>query len=296
MEEKERKKGNTGLIVLVIFLTIALLGSIGYICYDKGLFDNSLGKDKPGEELKSEEKLSEEEVIKLHDSLITKDKEYGLYFNSKVMLDNISADDFIPYVVLNYASDNNIKYDALYGYNADVDKYIVEGTQYEKSEIDKYANEEYNLNKELTLLKDENSDYASMWLYNSKKQLVYDTMNRVYYFVSVGYDSGTITVASKLLKYEQNSDELYIYDKFVACGDYMEGKGCSLSMSDIDDNKYFIESDSRTGKVINIDDAKNINADYVINNMINKLKMYKHTFKKTSDGKYYWYSSEIVNE
>ena len=296
MEEIKKKKSNKGLVAIIIILLIALLGAIGYICYDKGVFDSLLNKGKPVEEPKQEEKLSEEEVMKLHETLITKDKEYGLYFNNKVTLESISADDFIPYVTLNYASDNNVKYEGLFAYDADTDKYVVKGTQYAKSEIDNYAKEKYNLNRELTLSKSNDSNYASLWLYNNKKKLVYDTINRAYYFVVNGNDSGTITVASKLLKFEQNGDELYVYDKFVACGNYMEGKGCSISITDITDNKYFIESSNFTGKTINIDDAKNINPDYVIDNMIEKLNTYKHTFKKASDGKYYWYSSEIVNE
>ena len=291
MEEFQKKKGNTGLIVTIIVLIILLLGSIGYICYDKGVFDRLIGKEKQIEEPKKEQeenKLSANDIDNLHESLITKDKEYGLYFNNKVTLESISADDFIPYIALNYASDNNIKYEGLFAYDADVDKDIVKGTQYAKSEIDNYAKEKYNLSREITLSKEEDSNYVSLWLYNNKKKLVYDTINRAYYFVPNGNDSGTVTVASKLLKYEQNGDELSIYDKFVACGDYMEGKACSISMTDINNHKYFINSNSSN--------EKNINTDYVINNMIEKLNTFKHTFKKASDGKYYWYSSEIVNE
>ena len=42
------KKSNKGIIILLI---IIILGLVGYICYDRGTFDNLLGKDaKPSQE------------------------------------------------------------------------------------------------------------------------------------------------------------------------------------------------------------------------------------------------------
>lgn len=50
---EEKKKSNKGLIVLVVILIVISLGAITYICYDKGVFDKSVGED---EEVKKEEK------------------------------------------------------------------------------------------------------------------------------------------------------------------------------------------------------------------------------------------------
>lgn len=47
---EDSKKSGKGLVVLVIFLIILLLGSIAYICYDKGVFDKFFDKDKQNKE------------------------------------------------------------------------------------------------------------------------------------------------------------------------------------------------------------------------------------------------------
>lgn len=43
-------------------------------------------------------------------------------------------------------------------------------------------------------------------------------------------------------------------------------------------------------------EEKEIKSDVIFNELDNKLNTYKTTFKKADDGKYYWYSSEIVNK
>ncbi len=58
-----RKKNSTGLVVLVVFLFIVIFGLVGYICYDKGVFDSLLGKDKPVEEPKTEETTADVNVL-----------------------------------------------------------------------------------------------------------------------------------------------------------------------------------------------------------------------------------------
>ena len=47
---EEKNKSNKGLVVLVILMFLVIIGLIGYICYDKGVFDELLGKDKPEQE------------------------------------------------------------------------------------------------------------------------------------------------------------------------------------------------------------------------------------------------------
>ena len=96
---EENKKSNKGLIVLVVILSIALLGAIGYICYDKFMVKVEGPKQ---EEPKQEEKLSEEEVAKLHDSLINHNNSYGFYFSEKTSIDEIDSKLFEETLNKNY--------------------------------------------------------------------------------------------------------------------------------------------------------------------------------------------------
>ena len=59
----EEKKNNKGLKVLVVILIILLVGSVGYICYDKGMFDNFINKEKPIKEDTDISKAQNEELI-----------------------------------------------------------------------------------------------------------------------------------------------------------------------------------------------------------------------------------------
>ena len=60
-----KKKGRGLMVALIIIIT--LLGAIGYVCYDKGVFDNLLGKEKPTEEPKQEEKSIEYKIVHTDD-------------------------------------------------------------------------------------------------------------------------------------------------------------------------------------------------------------------------------------
>ena len=100
MEEISKKKSNKGLVVLVVVLIILLLGSVGYICYDKGVFDGLLGKDKPLEEPKAEEiKDLSEGFIKIdnHDNA-----EYRVYsiiaYGSNISSYIVSVDNALYWV------------------------------------------------------------------------------------------------------------------------------------------------------------------------------------------------------
>ena len=56
------KKSNKGLIITIVILSILLLGSVGYIAYDKFYLNDE--KETVKEEQKTEEKLSDETIKK----------------------------------------------------------------------------------------------------------------------------------------------------------------------------------------------------------------------------------------
>lgn len=109
---------------------------------------------------------------------------------------------------------------------------------------------------------------------------------------------------SKIESAEQKDNEIYIYDKYV-----------HITSTDDESSTYDIyDSSDKTQKIAegvkyyklsynedldSIDDREKAaeltmkNAEEVTNN---KIKTFKHTFKKGSDGNYYWYSTEPVEE
>lgn len=82
---QDKKKSHIGLIIFLILIIICL---VGYICYDKGLLDSFIGKEKT-EEPKQEEKLSED-VNGLSEGFIK--------------IDNHNNDEYRIYSVIAYGS------------------------------------------------------------------------------------------------------------------------------------------------------------------------------------------------
>lgn len=68
------EKKNKGLIIVIVILLLGLLCSIGYICYDKGVFGGNKENSNNKIETKAEDKNSKSEKIALDDSRF-----YGIY-------------------------------------------------------------------------------------------------------------------------------------------------------------------------------------------------------------------------
>ena len=284
---EEKKKGNKGLIFLFVFLIIIILGLVAYICYDKGMFDSFLGKEEPKvEENAKVEKLSEEKVMELHDSLITEGRGAGLYFSKDVTINDIDSKYLMPYVILSYVKDNNI-----INITADPNNTTV----VTKDEVDDYIKTNFNTDKVFSLKYDKNGFNAIYTYWKYRMTLCYYDKDS-YTLSNAGHSNGIDQYYNKFLKSEQDGDNLYIYDKVFV---FSTGDGYSEVISG---NDIILEYDLWTKK-FNSKDTKwfnsKINAaneDYIFDNYSDKLDTYKTTFKKADDGKYYWYSSEIVHE
>ncbi len=119
MENNNSPKKNKGLIVIIILLIIALLGTIGYILYDKGvIFSNKNNTEVKQEEKKEETKKEEqqkEEIKEIEEevSLSNSEKEdidmflntfnFSLYKNdsfNKELLDNYNSKFNISWLII----------------------------------------------------------------------------------------------------------------------------------------------------------------------------------------------------
>lgn len=97
---EEKKKSNKGLIVLVVILAILLVGSIGYICYDKIVLDKDinqvLSKTKRDLKASNEEK---DKAVKNYKDAVSKIKK----LEDK---SNVSVDDKNYIISRIHSSDN----------------------------------------------------------------------------------------------------------------------------------------------------------------------------------------------
>ena len=126
----------------------------------------------------------------------------------------------------------------------------------------------------------------------------YLTYNNGKYFYSSGGNGGNewhMGIKNIEKSYKQ-SDLLYIEDKYLTLEEkYDENNNMT---------NYKLYTSANCSKLVEIVDntiAKKIEklmgeeiATEIINNYNAKMKKYKHTFKKNSDGSYYWYSTEPI--
>ena len=167
---------------------------------------------------------------------------------------------------------------------------------------------------------------------NYKNDIRFDTIDSGYGSAYVYVDGGFVKLdypgggfglnkyaESKIIKAEQNDDEIYIYDKYMFIEDVL-----GLEDNDIVEN-YYLTSDmtqkiatvyinygtvntytikntngitelTYTEKANRQDGLENQYREQYFNKYIDNLHTYKHTFKKASDGTYYWVSTEIFNQ
>ena len=273
-----------------------MLGLVGYICYDKGVFDEFLDKDKQTEESKREERLSEEEIMKLHDNLILKDTEASLYSYKTISVNDIT-NEIIVYLITKYADENNWegKLNEYYEqHNNEVDSDVEKFNKVasvSKSIIESMIKDYFGVERKIELKDGEFYGYRA---WSVKYSLKDDTFYLSAGTAGVEYGG----MKAKMLKYEQNNDELYIYDKVITCH-ISQTFGCHDNSVIIDDNTdYYFITKEKDSKIKNDSEdysyGKAVNYDYIFEKYNDKIGTYKTTFKK-SNGKYYWYSSEIVD-
>ena len=179
-----------------------------------------------------------------------------------------------------------------------------------KDVIDNYIKEKFGTDKDFVVdtFHTQSSDNIGLGGY-------YNSTKEEYYLTIPHHGGDTVRIYSKILNYEQNNDELIIYDKAFVAYSGESGMACDKVIklknesSNTFDTTLFMVTNS--GKVLDkdrkdisdgdkyIDDENQnnlVNEDAIFEDFDSDLYKFKHIFKKADDGKYYWYSSEIVNE
>lgn len=168
--------------------------------------------------------------------------------------------------------------------------YTTEHTYYKKEKIENIAKKIFGNNVSIT--------HESCEAYLTQ---AIDFKNGEYdcYEYQGGGDTPWEMSTSEIISAEQKGNELYIYDKYVHI--YGNASSSNYDIYDSSDKSLKIAENVSLNKIVN--NASSSSGTYsskaIINNLEtitnNKIKTFKHTFKKNSDGTYYWYSSEPIN-
>lgn len=293
----EKKKNN--ILFVVIFLIFLIIGFVVGYFVSYNYFSDDLGNENKNDV--KEEAVNDDLVKELYNSLIIKDSYYGLYFVNDVDINTLTAEEIMPYVMLKYAEENNItlpKYDLQCISSSDE----LDGCKDEKQvsvskeQIDNYINKMFNTQKSFELKSNSDGNYYLSLFGHESYGFLYDVTNKIYYYGFIPTSGNSVTIHNEYIKSEQVDEDIYIYDRaFVSdssAGSVSFKKGLN-SYDDIFWTGYWGTGDydkyisSNTNGIV-------VKTEVVFQDFDSKINNYKHTFKKASDGKYYWFSSKIV--
>lgn len=112
---------------------------------------------------------------------------------------------------------------------------------------------------------------------------IYDYIDEQYY--AYGYQGGgfgcPVRACSKLLRAEEDEENIYLYDEFI----FVENTPI---------NTYYYTSSSKKNLIAEVNSYEELDKETVLSKYSGKANQYKHTFKKNTDGIYYWYSTEPI--
>lgn len=113
------------------------------------------------------------------------------------------------------------------------------------------------------------------------------------YLYSVGGGSSEdIRNIRKIEKAYEDEENIYIEDKYLCLKIVDDGDSCSARLFATSDSSNSLYNLENTDELYSIDNTKLAND--IINKYGSNMTSYKHTFKKSNDGSYYWESTENV--
>ena len=284
----EAKKKSKGSLLVIMFLLIIILGLVGYITYDKFFSNTSSDTKSEEKETNGLTKVKDTKLIEeLRSGLITSNKVSSLYYSS-IKATDVNNKNLIGFNVVKYIDDNNITLN-----NTDT---VYKDTNYKlnmtvsKANLNDYINNKYNTNLEYLYTSKDNNDFVSIGC----NEVIADENN--YYYVTMPKGCGLTKIATKLVKAEEDKDYIYIYDNYVKCSTETGWSGCVLAEDEVlgINSTVSCNEDGQVDEKCPIKGTVDEMSNYVLTNMQDKLKTYKHTFKKL-DGNYFWVSSENIN-
>lgn len=278
-----KEKNNTPLIVILIIMAILLLGLGGYIIYDKILNKPEIppiGETETNNDLDDDnQKIEKVKEISVNSDIVTQlvypqnDTGLGKIYNSGAQYwdyKDITIDTLGRTVMMQNAArvinpDKSIPQDADY-YSASK---IKASFQKIYGPDANYADGKLDSNSTCSFISD------------------YDSSTKMYIaYAGCGADTIGYTVQNaKIYKAEQDEEYLYVYEYVQSYLVIPE----DLDDYDSAEKAYLLNKNGEKAKEINY-----VNREKIVNEMIadGEASTYKWTFKKQSDGNYYFYSGK----
>ena len=235
-------------------------------------------KSNTGETAKlTELNIGSDQITKLYKYIPALDSdliEKNAYQSTKITMNNLTSD----YLLKNAFKNLELK---------DSDKKTFDSSTTDVSDMYRFdASLLQSKVKEMYGTNIDNQDFRI----SASEQCGYE--NGEYVYSVGGASSEDIRNIRKIQKAYSDDESLYIEDSYLC-----------LKIVDNDDSSYaklFISSDSSNSlfDLDNLNELYSMNNDklssYICNKYGSSMASYKHTFKKASDGSYYWYSTEPV--
>lgn len=95
---------------------------------------------------------------------------------------------------------------------------------------------------------------------------------------------------SQLTKAIQEGDTVYLYDKYIFAAQVPEVD--NSGMSNI--TTYYYTSSNKNNLIEKVEENVSLEENVILSKYNEKAQQYKHTFKKDTNGNYYWISTEPI--
>lgn len=283
------EKKNTGLIVLVVILSILVIGLGGFIVYDK---------------------LLSEKDLQINDTQPNKDKN-----KNELKLSSEELEKYLSYVPIKEELDD---YEDLYDYTNDAYSGNLETVTNLSEEL--LMAKAFTLSQKSTtkeklefpwcgdLITCEADEYVTIDEFNNTIKEIYNIkylertdftisgggVNKVanYYVSYYGRGAFDLIKINKIVDYEIKNDDLIIYEQ------------AGFINFDDNPNSFDLLKSTNSNSIIKTFDESKYNTNLGYDEIINFVKLYmesnskdfnifKHTFKLNENNTYYWYSTEI---
>ena len=278
MNEVQNKKTYTLKVVLITLLVVLLVGCISFIVYDKFIKKDNSNPTVTDKDKNNEAKQNIE--ISLSDPIIT-----SLVYPTDRSAEFISTWSYKNINVSQISRDDMMFDAATYVKYTSTEKNNEYFNVYSASEIEKNFKKIYG----------PDTAYSNANIVSDESCVItdYNEKDNTYIASSkCGTEScGFKDVVSKIYKAEKDSNEEYLY--VYSYAQKVVGK-CDSNFETIE--TYLVDKNDTKTKTLYTEDAGQYSEKYksTINEMIDnkEVETYKWTFKKQSDGKYYFYSGE----
>ncbi len=95
---------------------------------------------------------------------------------------------------------------------------------------------------------------------------------------------------SQLIKATQKGNDIYLYDKYIFAAQLPEVDNFGVYKTPT----YYYTSSSKTNLIEKVEQDESLEENTILLKYSEKAQQYKHTFKKDTNGNYYWVSTEPI--